>query len=149
MNRVEKYMNIALAEAKKALKINEVPVGAVVVRHDQVIAKAYNLRETQKSPLAHAEILAIEKAAKALNTWRLEDCELYVTLEPCPMCAGAIIQSRIPNVYYGALDYKNGAHMSKVNLFSIDFTHHVDIIGGILEEPSKKLLKDFFKALRM
>ncbi len=148
MNRVEKYMQMALEEAKKAAAIKEVPVGAVVVHNDEVIAKAYNQRETNQSPLAHAEVLAIEKASKYLKTWRLDDCELFVTLEPCPMCAGAIIQARISTVYYGALDYKNGAHLSKTNLFSIDFTHQVDIIGGILEDTSKKMLKDFFKSLR-
>ena len=142
------YMNEALKEAKKALLLKEVPVGAVIVYNDKIIARAYNKRETLNRSTAHAEILAIEKASKKLESWRLEDCTLYITLEPCLMCSGAIIQSRIKKVIYGALDPRFGTHVSKINLFDVKFNHTVDIQGGILKDECSNIIKDFFKDLR-
>ncbi len=144
----EYFMKLALKEAQLAMSKKEVPVGAVIVLDDQVIAKAHNQREQSQDPVAHAEILAIKKAAEYLGSWRLENVKLYVTLEPCPMCAGAIIQSRIPHLVYAAKDYKNGAHVSKTNLFDVDFTHHVSVVGGILQTEASVLLKEFFGTLR-
>lgn len=148
MNNDIKYMKAALNEAKKAAKIKEVPVGCVIVHNDKIIARAYNKRELLNKATAHAEILAIEKASKKLNSWRLEDCTMYITLEPCVMCSGAIIQARVPKVIYGALDSRFGTHVSKINLFDVKFNHTVDIKGGILEEECSKIIKDFFKELR-
>ena len=144
----EYYMSLALKEAKKAFDRNEVPVGAVIVLGDKVIAKAYNQRVLKERTFAHAEMLAIEKANKKLESWRLEDASLYVTLEPCPMCAGAIIQSRIKNLYFGAYDPKGGVCGSVINLFDVKFNHQVSTFGGILEKESSDLLKSFFKKLR-
>lgn len=143
------YMKIALEEAEKCLLIDEVPVGAVVVRHGEVVGKGYNRRETDRDPLAHAEIIAIAEASKTLGGWRLLDCTLYVTLEPCPMCAGAIIQSRIDRLVYGAKDPKGGACGSKLNLME-DFTwnHKVEVISGVLGMKSSSLLKEYFKEKR-
>lgn len=142
------FMRLALKEAKKAALKDEVPVGAIIVLGDKVISKAYNKRVEKEQTHAHAEMLAIEKANKKLGSWRLEDCKLYVTLEPCPMCAGAIIQSRIKTLYYGAKDPKGGVAGSVINLFDVKFNHHVEVIGGILEEDCSKELKNFFKNLR-
>lgn len=142
------FMRLALKEAKKAALKDEVPVGAIIVLGDKVISKAYNKRVEKEQTHAHAEMLAIEKANKKLGSWRLEDCKLYVTLEPCPMCAGAIIQSRIKTLYYGAKDPKGGVAGSVINLFDVKFNHHVEVIGGILEEDCSKELKNFFKKLR-
>ncbi len=142
------YINLAYKEALKALAIDEVPIGAVIVLDGKVIARGYNKRETKNNALAHAEIVAINKACKKLNSWRLEDATLYVTLEPCAMCAGAIIQSRIKNVVYGAYDYRFGAHKSIINLFDVKFNHMVNVKGGVEEEKCSKLIKDFFKQLR-
>lgn len=148
---MEKYfMKEALKEAKKAYKKLEVPIGAVIVKDNKIIARAHNLRETKKQATAHAEILVIEKACKKLGAWRLEDCDLYVTLEPCAMCAGAIINSRIKNLYIGAMDEKGGAVGSKINLLKdIKLNHTVEVKSGILEEECSKILKDFFKELRL
>lgn len=144
----EYYMKLALTEAKKAFDLGEVPVGAVIVQDDIVISSAYNLREIEKMATAHAEILAIQKACKNLGGWRLPRCTLYVTLEPCPMCAGAIINSRIDRVVFGAYDFKAGYCGSIVNLFDIDYNHKPIVIGGVLEDECVDLLKSFFKTLR-
>lgn len=145
----EFYMNEALIEAKKAFSKNEVPIGAVIVRYGKIIGRGHNLRETSKSPLAHAEILAIENASSKLKGWRLTDCDIYVTLEPCLMCAGAIYQSRIVNLFYGATDYKAGAVESVFEvLYEPKLNHLVKIKSGILEEACGNLLSDFFKMLR-
>ncbi len=149
MNINEKYMKKALLQAKKAYNKMEVPVGAVIVKDGKVIASAYNQKETKFDTTKHAEITAIQKASKKLNSWRLNDCEMYVTLEPCPMCAGAIIQSRIKKVYYGTPDEKTGAVGSKLNLFKdYKFNHKVEVENGILEKECKELLQSFFKELR-
>lgn len=144
---MNKYMKIALNEAKKAYKIKEVPVGAVIVRDDEIIAKAYNLREKTNNSISHAEIICINKACKKLNSWRLDGCEMYVTLEPCLMCAGAIVQSRISKVIIGAMDSKNGCVGSKANVLNIDLTNKVEY-EYLLEEECSTILKDFFKELR-
>lgn len=145
----EKFMKEALKEAKKAYDKLEIPVGAVIVRDNKIIARAHNLKELKQDTTKHAEILAIKKASKKLNNWRLTDCEIYVTLEPCPMCAGAIINSRIKKVYIGAKDLKTGACGSKLNLLQdYDFETSVESELGILEEECQSMLKDFFKELR-
>lgn len=145
----EKYMKLALKEAKKAYEKEEVPIGAIIVKDDKVIARAHNLRETSKQSIAHAEILAIQKACKKLDAWRLEECDMYVTLEPCSMCAGAIINSRIKNLYIGAMDPKSGAVGSKLNLLEdYKFNHEVNFETGILNEECSTILSDFFKELR-
>lgn len=141
-------MLAALKEAQKAFDIDEVPVGAVIVYQDKIIARGHNLRETKQSVLEHAELVAIKKANKKINSWRLEDCDLYVTLEPCPMCAGAIIQSRIKNVYFGAYDPKSGACGSVLSLFDYRFNHLVHFKGGIMREDCEKIIKSFFQSLR-
>ncbi len=143
-----RYMKEALTEAKKALLKNEVPVGAVIVKEKEIIARAHNLKESLNRVTAHAEILAIEQASKLLGTWHLEDCILYVTLEPCHMCMSAIIESRISRVVYGALDIKMGAHVSSRNRIDKKLQSELDIVGGILELDSQNLLKSFFKTLR-
>ena len=143
-----KFMKEALKEASKAFDLGEVPVGAVVVKDEKIIARAHNLRHTQKKLEGHAEFLALLKAVDVLGDWRLEGCSLYVTLEPCPMCAGALIQSRIKNLYYGASDPKAGAIQSKFQLLDIPFNHQIDVCGGIMEDESKGLLQTFFKQLR-
>lgn len=145
----EKWMKEAIKQAKKAAQKDEVPIGCVIVKDDQIIARAYNKREMKQYSTAHAEILAIEKACKKLGSWRLEDCDLYVTLEPCPMCSGAIIQSRIRNVIFGAYDPKGGCMGSNMNINDVrGFNHYPDIEGGILQDECSRLLKDFFKAKR-
>ncbi len=148
MKTNEYYMNMALKEANKALLIDEVPIGCVIVKDDKIIARAYNKKETGKNATFHAEILAINKASKKLGDYRLNDCTMYVTLEPCAMCAGAIISARIPNLVYGAKDPRYGAHESFINLFDFNFNHKVNVISGVLEDKSSKLIKDFFKELR-
>ncbi|MDC7242685.1 MAG: tRNA adenosine(34) deaminase TadA [Sphaerochaetaceae bacterium] len=144
----EYFMAEALKEAKKAYDKNEVPVGCVIVKDNEVVARAHNLRETKQNPLAHAEILAIELAAKKLNNWRLDDCEIFVTLEPCIMCSGAVLNTRMKKLIYGAKEPKFGAHQSLTNVYSLKANHKVEIISGILEEESNKLLKKFFQKLR-
>ena len=143
-----KYMQMAYNEAVKAFNKNEVPIGCVIVKDDLVIAKAHNLRESKNLVKAHAEMLAIEKANKKLNSWRLDDCDIYITLEPCPMCLGAIIQARFKNLYFGAYDKKTGACGSVLNLCDYKFNHEVNITGGILEDECSKIISDFFKTLR-
>lgn len=144
-----KYMSEAIRQAKKAAAIGETPVGAVIVKDGKIIARAYNKRETKKNSLCHAELAAINKACKRLGGWRLFGCDLYVTLEPCPMCAGAIIQSRIDRVFFGAYDYKAGCAGSRLNLFEEKlFNHDVEVAGGIMEDKCAVLLSDFFKELR-
>ena len=142
------FMKEAIKEAKKSLLTNDVPVGCVIVHENKIISRGHNIREAKQQSLAHAEIVAINKACKKLNSWRLEDCTMYITLEPCIMCSGAIIQARIPKVIYGAYDLRFGAHKSLVNIFDVKFNHNVDISGGLLEEECSTLIKDFFKELR-
>ena len=150
MNNInEKYMKEALKEAQKAYKKLEVPVGAIIVKDGRIVARAHNLKETKNDTIKHAEILAIEKASKKLGNWRLIDCEMYVTLEPCPMCAGAIVNSRIKKVNIGAMDEKTGACGSKLNLLQdFNFDTKVDMEIGILENECRELLQKFFVALR-
>ena len=143
-----KYMKIAYNEAVKAFNKNEIPVGCVIVKSDVVIAKAHNLREIKNMVNAHAEMLAISKANKKLNSWRLDDCDIYVTLEPCPMCYGAIIQARVKNLYFGAYDKKGGACGSVLNLGDYKFNHTVNVVGGIYEKECSELISKFFKTLR-
>lgn len=145
----EKFMKEALKEAKKAYDKLEVPVGAVIVKDGEIIARAHNLKETRFDTTNHAEIIAIQKASKKLKSWRLLDCEMYVTLEPCSMCAGAIINSRIKKIYIGANDDKTGAIGSVLNLFEdYKFNHKVEFEKGIMKEDCENILKDFFKNLR-
>lgn len=142
-------MSLAIAQAKIAKKMDEVPVGCVIVKNGEVIAKAHNLKEKKNCANYHAEMVAIERAAKKLNNWYLEDCELYVTLEPCIMCAGAVINSRLKSVYFGAYDPKAGAVVSLYNILSDNrLNHTVDFKGGIMEEECAFLLSDFFRGKR-
>ena len=148
ISRDEYFMRVALDEAEKAAEIGEVPVGAVVVCNGKIIAKAHNTRETDKNALCHAEVKAIDLACKRLGGWRLFMCELYVTLEPCPMCAGAIINSRIKRVIFGARDEKSGAVVSRERMFSLGFNHVPKVTEGVMEEECAKRLSEFFSALR-
>jgi len=143
------FMRSALGLARQAAAEGEVPVGCVIVRGNEIVGAGRNRRETGKSALAHAEIEAISQACRNLGGWRLWECTLYVTLEPCPMCAGAIVNARIPRVVYGASDEKCGACGSVCDLFSMDFNHHPQVTKGVLEEEAAGLLKDFFRNLRM
>ncbi|WP_232698965.1 tRNA adenosine(34) deaminase TadA [Brevibacillus daliensis] len=143
------YMQQAIEEAKKAEQLGEVPIGAVVVRNGEIVGRGHNLRETQKDPTLHAEMIAIREASKNLGGWRLVGCTLYVTLEPCPMCAGAIVQSRVEGVYFGAIDPKAGCTGTLMNLCEEPrFNHQVPVFAGILEDECKELLKNFFRQLR-
>ncbi|MCR2044350.1 tRNA adenosine(34) deaminase TadA [Anaerosalibacter massiliensis] len=145
----EKYMSLALKEAEKASNILEVPVGAIIVHKNEVIATGYNMRESLKDPTAHAEIIAIKRASEYLNGWRLINCTMYVTLEPCPMCAGAILNSRIDRLVIGTKDYKMGCCGTVIDLLhNSNFNHKVDTTFGVLEDECKIILKDFFKKLR-
>jgi tRNA(adenine34) deaminase len=145
----EKWMQAALAEAQSAFEAGEVPIGAVIVHEDRLIAAAGNQRETLNDPTAHAEMIAITQAAQTLGSWRLLDCTLYVTLEPCPMCAGAIVQARLPRVYYGAADPKAGACDTLFQLTSdVRLNHQAIVIGGLLKDESRALLQDFFAQQR-
>ncbi|KJL02107.1 tRNA-specific adenosine deaminase [Priestia aryabhattai] len=142
-------MRLAIDEALKAKDKLEVPIGAVIVQNDEVIAAAYNLRETEQRSVAHAELLAIDEACKKLGTWRLEDATLYVTLEPCPMCAGAIVLSRVKRVVFGAYDPKGGCAGTLLNLLEFEkFNHQAEVVGGMLEEECGSLLTTFFRELR-
>lgn len=145
----EKFMQAAINEALKARDVDEVPIGAVIVLKGEIIASGYNLRETSQQTLSHAELTAIEAANEKIGSWRLEDCTLYVTLEPCPMCAGAIVQSRMKRVVYGAPDPKAGCAGTLFNLLDEPrFNHQVEVTSGVLQEECASLLTDFFKALR-
>lgn len=142
------FMKAALEMAKEAFDDDEVPVGAVIVRNGEIIASGRNRREKAKNALLHAEIDAINNACNALGGWRLWNCELYVTLEPCPMCAGAIINAHIPKVYFGAYDFKNGSCGTITNLFEMPYNFKPNSTGGIMQEECSQILKDFFKKLR-
>jgi tRNA(adenine34) deaminase len=145
----EKYMNEALIEAQKAFELDEVPIGCVIVKNDKIISRGYNLRESTQKSTKHAEIVAIESACEAINSWRLEECDIYITLEPCPMCAGAILQSRIKNVIYGASDFKGGSLGSCFNMYDIKgFNHYPTITKGVMQEECSEILKKFFKNKR-
>ena len=145
----EYFMREALAEARAAVAEGEVPVGAVVVRNGEIVGRGHNGREGQKNALAHAEVVAIDAACKALGGWRLWDCDLYVTLEPCPMCAGAIVNARIKNVYFGAWDPKAGCFGSVIDFNELPFNHKPQMTGGVLEEECGSILTEHFKRLRM
>ena len=148
MNADEKYMRAAIGQARKAGAIGEVPIGCVIVYEDKIIARGYNRRTIDKNVLSHAEIIAIKKACKKMGDWRLEGCTMYVTLEPCPMCAGAIVQARIPKVVIGCMNPKAGCAGSVLDLLHEDgFNHQVEMENGVLEEECSRLMKDFFKAL--
>ena len=149
MTQDEKYMKAAIREAKKAYKLDEVPIGCVIVQNNKIIARGYNRRNTDKNTLAHAEMSAIKKASKKTGDWRLEDCTMYVTLEPCPMCAGAIVNARLKRVVFGASDKKCGACGSVCDIFSMDFNHHPEVETGLMAEESASLLENFFKNLRL
>ena len=144
-----KYMEKALELAREAFEDDEVPVGAVIVRNDEIVATGRNRREKEKNALLHAETDAINNACKALGGWRLWQCRLYVTLEPCPMCAGAIINARIPVVVYGAKDPKAGSVGSITDLFSMPYNHHPQVVSGVMETECAGLLRDFFRSLRI
>lgn len=149
MDLNEKYMRAAMKEAYKAELKDEVPIGAVIVYDGKIIARAHNTRQTKQISTHHAEILCIEKACRKLNSWRLEGCDLYVTLEPCPMCAGAIQQSRIRKVVFGAYDPKGGFFGSNFNINEVkELNHYPEVEGGVLKEETAQLLKDFFKKKR-
>lgn len=145
----EKYMKEAIRQARKAWKLQEVPIGCVIVKDDRIIARGYNRRNTDKNTLAHAELLAIRKASKAVGDWRLEECTMYITLEPCQMCAGAIVQARIPRVVIGSRNPKAGCAGSVLNLLDVpQFNHQVELTEGVLEEECSVMLSDFFRELR-
>ena len=149
MDKDVKYMREAIRLAKKAYQNGDVPIGCVIVYEDKIIGRGYNRRNKDKTTLAHAEILAIKKASKIMGDWRLEECRMYVTLEPCQMCAGAILQARIPEVVIGCMNPKAGCAGSVINLLNMDgFNHKVDITKGVLEEECSSLMKDFFADLR-
>ncbi|BEP30438.1 tRNA adenosine(34) deaminase TadA [Helicovermis profundi] len=146
---LEAYMKEAIIEAKKAYKLGEVPIGAVIVKNGEIIARSFNKKEIKKDPTSHAEIEVIKEATSKLNSWRLTDCDIYVTLEPCLMCSGAIYQSRIRRLVYGAKDIKMGMVESNLKVLDYDkLNHHVDVISGILEDECSELIKTFFKELR-
>ena len=144
----KEFMSQALLQAKKAYEAGEVPVGAVIVKDGVIIAQGYNMREQKQNALSHAEIECINKACEVLKSWRLDGCELYVTLEPCPMCTGAIINSRIKTVVFGAYDLKAGSMDSVINLCDYPYNHKPEIYGGIMEDECKEILEKFFQNLR-
>lgn len=146
----EKYMKEALKQARKAYKLGEVPIGCVIVYGDKIIARGYNRRKTDKNTLSHAELQAIKKASRVMGDWRLEECDMYVTLEPCQMCSGAIVQARIPRVVIGCMNPKAGCAGSILNLLQMpQFNHQVEIVRGVMEEECSSVLKTFFKELRV
>ena len=144
----EEYMKKALHYAKLCGKRGEIPVGCVIVRNGEIVSFGYNTRQTKKTALGHAEIMAINRACKKLSGWRLWECDMYVTLEPCIMCAGAIINSRIRNLYFGAYDTKAGCFGSVMNVNDFPFNHHPNVVGGVLEDKCSGIIKEFFKNLR-
>lgn len=145
----EKYMREAIRQAKKAYAIGEVPIGCVIVYRDKIIGRGYNRRTTDKNTLAHAELIAIKKASKKMGDWRLEECTMYVTLEPCQMCAGAIVQSRMPKVVVGCMNPKAGCAGSVLNLLQIkEFNHQAELVTGVLEDECSQMMKSFFRELR-
>ncbi|MDF4196159.1 MULTISPECIES: tRNA adenosine(34) deaminase TadA [Bacillus amyloliquefaciens group] len=145
----EYYMREAIKEAKKAEAKGEVPIGAVLVLHDEIVARAHNLRETEQRSLAHAEMLAIDEACRKLGTWRLEEAVLYVTLEPCPMCAGTVVLSRVDKVVFGAFDPKGGCTGTLMNLLQEErFNHQAEVVSGVLGEECGEMLSAFFRKLR-
>ena len=145
-----KYMKEALKQAKKAYQIGEVPIGCVIVYQDKIIGRGYNKRNTKKTTLAHAELIAIERASKVMGDWRLEDCTMYITLEPCQMCSGAIVQARIKQVVVGTMNPKAGCAGSILNLLQMEeFNHQVELVIGVLEEECKNILQEFFQELRI
>ena len=149
MNKDEKYMKAALGQAQKAYDLGEVPIGCVIVYEDKIISRGYNRRVTDKNTLAHAELNAIKKGSKKLGDWRLDDCTMYVTLEPCQMCAGALVQARVKRVVIGCMNPKAGSAGSIINLLNMEgFNHQVEITNQVLEEECSQMLKDFFKELR-
>ncbi len=148
VTRDEKFMEEALMLARKAAEMGEVPIGCVITKDDEIVGRGYNVRETGKTALGHAELMAIEEACRNLGGWRLWQCRMYVTLEPCPMCAGAIINARIPVVVYGAKDPKAGSVSSVTELFSLPYNHKPEVISGVLEEPCAQMLRQFFRSLR-
>lgn len=149
METDEKYMKLALAQAKKAYEKDETPIGCVIVYRDKVIARGYNKRNAKKNTLAHAEVIAIHKASRVIGDWRLEDCTMYVTLEPCPMCAGAIVQARMKKVVIGSMSGKSGCAGSVINLLQMEgFNHKVEIETGVLGEECSEMMSNFFRGLR-
>lgn len=149
MSQDEKYMKEALKQAKKAYALTEVPIGCVIVHEDKIIARGYNRRNKDKSTFSHAELIAMKKAIQKIGDWRLEECTMYITLEPCPMCAGAIVQARIPRVVAGSMNAKAGCAGSVLNILNEPrFNHQVEFIHGVLEEDCTNLLQLFFKELR-
>ena len=150
LNPDEKYMKDAIRQAKKAYDLEETPIGCVLVHEGKVIARGYNKRNKKKNTLAHAEMIVIDKASRVLGDWRLEECTMYVTLEPCPMCAGAILQARIPKVVIGSTNPKAGCAGSVINLLDmVGFNHQVEVVQGVLEVECSQLMRDFFKELRL
>lgn len=150
MTQDEKYMKAAIAQAKKAYALDEVPIGCVIVQNNKIISRGYNRRNTDKNTLAHAELAAIRKASKKTGDWRLEDCTMYVTLEPCQMCAGAIVQSRLQRVVIATMNPKAGCAGSILNLLQMEaFNHQVEIARGVLEEECAEMLSAFFRDLRL
>ena len=149
MEKDIQFMTEALAEARKAFDKDESPIGAIVVHNNKIIGRGHNERNTRRNALAHAEIIAINEACKCIDDWRLEECTIYITLEPCPMCSGAIVQARIPRVVFGATSPKAGFAGSVINILELkELNHRCEVIKGICEEESKQLLKDYFKQMR-
>ena len=149
MENVKRFMREAIKEAKKAEMMDEVPIGCVIVKNNKVISRGHNIRESKQNPTGHAEIVAINKAAKKLNSWRLEDCDIYITLEPCIMCSGAIIQSRIKHIYFGAFDPKGGALGSSINVLDAkNINHHPEVTSSVLQEECSKIITNYFKSKR-